>query len=200
VDQSEGFLKRARANVPDRRAHFQIQNAEALTIGSATCDVVVSGLLLNFIPARDQALSEMKRVARVGGTVAFYVWDYPGRGVEFMRAFWDAATSLDANARDLTEDRRFPYCTPDQLTALSKRAGLVSVECAPIEVPTVFESFADYWTPFTLGTGPAPGYCASLDAKSQQRLKDKLQETLPRRDDGTIPLKARAWAIKSLVC
>ena len=69
----------------------------------------------------------------------------------------------------------------------------------PIEVATVFKDFEDYWRPFTLGAGPAPGYCASLDPAARQRLKEKLQTDLPRREDGSIPLKARAWAIKAVV-
>jgi SAM-dependent methyltransferase len=153
---------------------------------------------LNFIPERTKALAEMKRVARPGGTVAFYVWDYPGGGVEFIRAFWDAATALDPDARDLTEDRRFPFCTPDGLTGLAREAGLGSVECTAIEVPTVFEDFEDYWRPFTLGAGPAPGYCANLAPKARERLKKKLDDDLPRRGDGAIALKARAWAVRSV--
>jgi hypothetical protein len=51
----------------------------------------------------------------------------------------------------------------------------------------------------TLGAGPAPGYCASLDPEAQQRLMEKLNGSLPRREDGSIPLKARAWAIKAAV-
>ena len=158
----------------------------------------MSALVLNFVPDKPKALAEMKRVARPGGTVAFYVWDYPGGGVEFMRAFWTAAASLDPNARDLTEDKRFPFCTADGLTALSKAAGLSSVDCMPIEVPTVFKAFDDYWRPFTLGAGPAPGYCMSLDADARERLKEKLEADLPHRTDGTIPMKARAWAIKAV--
>ena len=49
---------------------------------------LVSALTLNFVPDRAKALSEMKRVVRPGGAVAFYVWDYPGGGLEFLRNFW----------------------------------------------------------------------------------------------------------------
>ncbi|SMF13769.1 Methyltransferase domain-containing protein [Tistlia consotensis] len=196
IDPSGGFLAKARANVRDARVEFRPGSAEALDIETASKDLVVSGLVLNFVPDRDRALAEMKRVARPGGTVAFYVWDYPGRGVEFMRAFWTAATALDPNAADLTEDRRFPFCTPDGLTALAREAGLVSVACERIEAPTVFKDFEDYWHPFTLGTGPAPGYCMSLDPAVRQRLKERLDDSLPRNEDGSIHLKARAWAVK----
>lgn len=199
IDPSEGFVSTARANVPDRCAEFQVGDAQALDLETASRDVIVSALVLNFVPDKEKALTEMKRVARAGGTVGFYVWDYPGGGVEFMRAFWNAATALDPDALDLTEDRRFPFCTSNDLADLAMGAGLAPVACTPIEVPTVFQDFEDYWHPFTLGAGPAPGYCMSLDPEARQRLKDKLNESLPRREDGSIPLKARAWAIKAMV-
>ena len=197
IDPSDGFLNKARANVPDPRVVFEVGDAQALALESASRDVVVSALVLNFVPDREKALAEMKRVVRAGGTVAFYVWDYPGGGVEFMRAFWTAAAALDPNASDLTEDKRFPFCTPEGLTDLVKRAGFASSDCTSIEVPTVFKTFDDYWRPFTLGAGPAPGYCVSLDPVKQERLRKRLESDLPRGADGTIPMKARAWAIKA---
>jgi SAM-dependent methyltransferase len=199
IDPSEGFVTKARANVPDGRAEFQVGDAQTLNMQTASRDVIVSALVLNFIPDKEKALAEMKRVARAGAMVGFYVWDYPGGGAEFMHAFWTVATGLDANALDLTEDRRFPFCTPDRLTDLTSRAGLAAVDCTPIEIPTVFKDFEDYWHPFTLGVGPAPGYCMSLDSRSRQQLKEKLLDNLPHREDGSIPLKARVWAVKAVV-
>jgi SAM-dependent methyltransferase len=197
LDQSESFLEKARAAIADSRAEFRHGDAQALSVETASRNVVVSALMLNFVPNRQKALAEMKRVARIGGTVGFYVWDYPGGGVEFMRAFWNAATALDPGAIAFTG--RFPFCTPAGLTDLVVNAGLASVECVPIEVATVFRDFDDYWRPFTLGAGPAPGYCMSLDPEARQRLKERLQETLSRREDGAIPMKTRAWAVKALV-
>jgi ubiquinone/menaquinone biosynthesis C-methylase UbiE len=196
IDPSEGFLTKARANVPDPRAIFRQGDAQALAIETGSRDIVVSGLVLNFVPDRDKALAEMKRVARPGAAIAFYVWDYPGGGVEFMRAFWKAATALDPKAQDLTEDRRFPFCTQEGLTDLARRAGLASIESIGIEKPAVFRDCDDYWRPFTLGAGPAPGYCMSLAPEARERLKARLFETLPRAADGSIPLKIRAWAVK----
>lgn len=198
VDPSEGFLKRARASTADGRATFEVGDAQALPVDTGSKDMIVSGLVLNFVPDKEKALAEMQRVARSRGTVAFYVWDYPGGGVEFMRAFWTAATALDPHARDLTEDRRFPFCTADGLANLAKSTGLTSVDCIQIEVPTLFKDFEDYWHPFTLGAGPAPGYCSSLGAHARERLREKLYDSLPRGEGGAIPLKARAWAVKGV--
>src|SRR5262245_27979788 len=195
IDPSAGFLGQARANLPDRRASFEVGDAQALPLGDASKDVVVSALVLNFVADRTQALKEMTRVARIGGTIGFYVWDYPGGGVEFMHAFWRAATALDPAAADLTEDKRFPFCTQDGLIDLAKRADLASVVFRALEVATVFRDFEDYWRPFTLGAGPAPGYCASLAPEARARLKQKLQEDLRAQADGSIHFKARALAV-----
>lgn len=199
IDASEGFVAKARQDVHDPRADFQVGDAQALALESGSCAVVVSALALNFVPDKVKALKEMMRVVRRGGTVAFYVWDYPGGGVEFMRAFWRAAAALDPAARDLTEDKRFPFCTPDGLTELAQQAGLRPVDCRAIESTAVFRDFDDYWHPFTLGTGPAPGYCMSLAPEARERLRKKLQESLSHAEDGTIPLNTRAWAVRAVV-
>lgn len=197
IDSSEGFLAQARQNIPDERVAFQVGDAQKLDVQSESRDIVVSALVLNFVSDRQKALAEMKRVARPGGTIAFYVWDYPGGGVEFMRAFWTAATSLDPAALDLTEDKRFPFCTPEALTKSARSAGLTNVEWAALEAPSTFQDFEDYWHPFTLGAGPAPGYCANLAPDARQRLEQKLRDSLPYSADKSIPMKLRAWAVKA---
>jgi SAM-dependent methyltransferase len=199
VDPSPGFISRAREVVPDPRATFLLGDAQALPFGSAAFDLVVSGLVLNFVPDSLKALEEMKRAARPNGRICFYVWDYPGGGVEFMHAFWAAATSLDPDAADLTEARRFPFCEPSALTELARAAGLASVACEMLEAPTVFRNFDDYWRPFTLGAGPAPGYCASLAPEKRECLRAVLQDRLTVEADGSIRLKVRAWTVTSTV-
>ena len=51
--------------------------------------------------------------------------------------------------------------------------------------------------PFTLGAGPTPGYCVSLDPSARERLRGRLEADLPRQADGSISLPLRAWAIRS---
>lgn len=196
IDPSEGFVAKARADLPDPRADFRVGDARDLPLEDAGRDLVVSALVLNFVPDRARALAEMKRVLRPGGTIGFYVWDYPGGGMGLMRAFWTAAAALDPAAADLTEDKRFPFCTPEGLIMLAGEAGLGPLEVEAIEVPTVFRDFDDYWRPFTLGAGPAPGYCMSLAPDARERLRERLSDSLPRAADGSIALTARAWAAR----
>lgn len=116
----------------------------------------------------------------------------------FLDWLGQAAISLNPSASDFAEGKRFPFCTADGLTELVTDAGLQSIGCSAIEVPTVFENFEDYWRPFTLGAGPAPGYCVSLADDARQRLRKRLDDDLPRQEDGSIRLNARAWAIRAL--
>ena len=201
IDPSEGFLSRARATTgDDARVEFRVGDASSLvSFPAAICDAAVAALVLNFITDRMAALEEMKRIVRPGGAVGFYVWDYPGGGVAFMRAFWTAAVALDPAARELTEDRRFSFCTRERLAGLALEAGLEATESTALEAPSVFKDFDDYWRPFTLGAGPAPGYCASLAPDDRERLRTSLSDSLPRQADGSIVLNTRAWAVKATV-
>ena len=69
------------------------------------------------------------------------------------------------------------------------------VQVVPIDIPTVFRDFDDFWTPFLGRQGAAPTYLATQDAATQQRIRDLLAERLPPGPDGTIALRARAWAV-----
>jgi ubiquinone/menaquinone biosynthesis C-methylase UbiE len=196
IDRSEGFVAYVREQIRDERANFEVGDAQALPAPNAYYDAVVSGLVLNFVPHPAKMVAEMKRVARPGGTVAIYVWDYAGQ-MQLMRYFWDAAAALDPAARDLAESLRFPLCQPDKLTELFQEAGLETVEVRPIDIPTVFKDFDDYWSPFLGGQGPAPSYTMALSEESRAALREKIRASLPISPDGSIPLTARAWAARS---
>jgi len=117
VEPSEGLLETAREHLGDRAALYH-GSATAIPLGDASVDVVVSGLVLNFVADPRAALAEMTRVNRAGGTIAAYVWDYAGK-MELMRYFWDAAVALDPGATQLDEGVRFPHCHPDPLSSSS---------------------------------------------------------------------------------
>ena len=194
VDPSAAYLAAARTG--DRRFELLQGSATAIPAGDGEFDRVVSGLALNFVPDQPGAVAEMRRVARPGGLVAGYVWDY-AEGMGMLRAFWDAAVALDPAAADLDEGRRFPLCRPEPLAELFAAAGLLDFEVQPLVVPTVFADFNDYWRPFLGGQAPAPGYCASLTEDGRTALRERLRATLPHGDSGTITLPARAWAFRA---
>ena len=197
IDRSAGFVAFAKEHMQDSRVQFEVGDAEELKADSGTFDAAVSGLVLNFIPQPERAVAEMTRVTRSGGVVAVYVWDYADR-MQMIRHFFDAAAALDPNAVELDEGRRFPICHPDALSQLFESAGLHNVEVRPIEVPTVFRDFDDYWSPFLGGQGPAPGYAMSLSDERRLALRERIRAELPMAADGSIPLVARAWAVRGV--
>jgi SAM-dependent methyltransferase len=195
IDPSADFVDHARRHVVDERATFAIGTASSVPLADASIDVVIAGLVLNFVPDLPAALADMRRVVVPGGTIAGYVWDYAGR-MELMRRFWDAAVALDPAAASATEGSRFPICAPEPLRTAFLDTGLSDVDVRPIEVPTVFSDFDDYWSPFLSGIRAPGGYAMGLSEERRDALREHLRATLPTGDDGSIQLVARAWAVQ----
>lgn len=197
VDQSEGFVNALRV-ILDEQAQCLVGNALALPVEAESADIVVSGLVLNFIAEPLNALAEMKRATARGGTVAVYVWDYSGT-MDFLNKFWDMAVTLDPSARSLHEGTRFRDSNIEALTGLFEASGFTEIASTPIQITTLFNDFDDFWNPFLGGQGPAPTYLMSLDDAQRTRLRTLLVESLPIRSDGSISMNARAWAIRGNV-
>jgi SAM-dependent methyltransferase len=198
VDRSADFVAHAAGALDDRRVVFLVGDAAALPLTDARVDAVVSGLVLNFLPDPDEAVRELRRVTRPGGTIAAYVWDYAD-GMQPIRAFWDAAIELAPSARETDEAVRFPLCHPDRLSSLFAESGLSQVSTRSIDADAAFRDFDDYWTPFLTGVGPAPGYCAALPADQREVLRARLLERLSPSGSGPIVMTARAFAVRGTV-
>jgi SAM-dependent methyltransferase len=198
VEPSPGFVRHARGrSYGATEVQFLEGDAQALPVASGEVDVGVSGLVLNFVPDRPRMVSEMARAVRPRGTVALYVWDASGGGMELITRFWEAVVEVDPACSAIAEADRFrDVCAPEPLRALFGGAGLGAVETRAIDVPTVFRDFEDYWTPFLGGQGPAPAYLASVSEEQRNAVRERLRRILPAAADGTIRLNARAWAVR----
>jgi len=199
VDPSAYYVAYAGEQLTDPRVGFRVGRAQALSGEAGAYDVVVSGLVLNFVPDTDrpEVLNGMVRAARPGGLVAAYVWDYAD-GMQLMRYFWDAASALDPRSAELDAGQRFPFCKPEPLAEAFRAAGLGDVLVRPIDIETVFRDFDDYWLPFLGGQGSAPTYTVSLTEDRRQELRQHLRARLPFAPDGSIHLTARAWAVRGV--
>ena len=190
-DTAADYVRYCREHLRDPRLQFVASEAGALPSVSGGFGVVVSSLVLNFLPSPVEALGRMRAASAPGGWVAACVWDY-AEGMEFLRRFWDAAVALDPAAAPLDEGRRFPLCRPAALRSAFESAGLASVRVDALTVDTTFASFDDFWSPFLGGPGPAPTYVASLASPAREALADRLRRALG--GETPIRLKARAWA------
>jgi hypothetical protein len=57
-----------------------------------------------------------------------------------------------------------------------------------IDIPTVFQDSEDYWDPFLARTGAAPSYLASVGAKVQERIRQRLKSRFASTRGGPIEL------------
>ncbi len=194
VDPSAAFCAVAGARVRDERARFQVGRATDLVQGSA--DVVVSGLVLNFVEDPQQALAAMSAAAP-GGTVAAYVWDYAG-GMQMLTAFWEVVGLLDPASERLDEAARFPLCHPGPLEELWHGTGLSDVAVTKLEIETTFADFDDFWQPFLGGQGAAPTYLATLGEDVRAEVREALRARLDPGTGAPLELTARAWAVRGL--
>jgi SAM-dependent methyltransferase len=198
LDAAAAYVRSARARLGAGRATLVVGDGGRLPFDPGRFDAAVGGLVLNFLPQPASAVAEWARATRPGGTVAAYVWDYAA-GMGLIRAFWDVAGDLDPAARALDEGARFPLCRPEPLRHLFRDAALEAVEVQAIDVPTVFRDFADYWSPFLGGQGPAPAYAVALPEARRDALRDRLRARLLISADGAIRLTARAWGVRGTV-
>jgi len=169
VDRSEAYIAEAGRRLSGERVVFDVGDAQALPSEPHSFDAVISGLLLNFLPDPEAAVREMVRVARPGGTVSGYVWDYLD-GMQIIRFFWEVAAQDDPTVTTLPEVQRYPRCQPEPLRALFATAGLDAIQVVGLESPALFRDFDDYWQPFLGGQGTAPTYVASLPEDRRTRL------------------------------
>jgi ubiquinone/menaquinone biosynthesis C-methylase UbiE len=195
VDLSHEYIEFARQNIHDDRVEFRVEDAGAIAFASSQFDVCVAGLVLNFLPAPQQAVKSMTQAVRGGGTVAAYVWDYSGQ-MEMMRHFWDAAMKIDPSAHAMAAGQRFTICKPDNLRSLFQSADLTAIDVIPIDIQTHFKDFDDYWLPFLGAQGSVSQYLRGTADATRSALRDQLQSQLPTTADGGIPLVARAWAVQ----
>ncbi|HXC46773.1 MAG TPA: methyltransferase domain-containing protein [Candidatus Sulfotelmatobacter sp.] len=196
VDASTEQVTFARNHRTHHNVIFDTADAMALPFPDSSFDVVVCGLGLNFVPNPLKALDEFSRVARPGGTIAVYVWDYV-QSASFLRYFWDAAIAIDGEAATFDQAYRFPMCTPEGLRNLFEQAKLEDLSQHTLNVLTRFTNFDDFWQPLLTGQGSAPGYLAVRDPQIQAAIRERLRSALPTDARGAIELPARAWAIRA---
>ncbi len=196
IDSAAAFIARAANSVPS--AEFREGNATNIDLPDGSFDYAVSGLVLNFIPDKAKALSEMARIVCPGGVVALYVWDYAGH-MQIMRQFFDAARAIDPGSSSYDAGITASICRPKRLLGAFSEAGLSDPQTTAIDITAAFVDFQDYWTPFLSGTGTAPKYCMSLNEETRNTIRDAVRENLPTGPDGEILLAVRAWAVKGTV-
>ena len=195
VDPSEPQIALARKKPIAQRADFRVADAQTLPFPDGAFDVVVSALVINFIPDRPQALTEMHRVCHPGGVIAGYVWDFaaqrsPGSPIRFGLNQVGAKPPPTPG----TEDSQL-----EALTSLFAGSKLTDIATNTMDVMMSFPDFNDFWQ------SQAPSYSrtgkmiAALSQTDREKVMASVRAQLVAGADGSITYSARANAIKARV-
>jgi len=195
VDPAQAQIDHASRQPAAQRADFRVADAQALPFPDATFDVVASALVINFIPDRPRALSEMRRVARASGIVAGYVWDFSAE----LSPSWPLRRGMRQFGADVPEAPGTRDSSLGALHSLFDRAGFERIATKAIEVTLTYSDFDDFWQAQTPSYSPTTRIIAAMTKSERERLMETVRAGLPVRPDGRIEYSARANAIKARV-
>ena len=193
ADPAPAQIDYARKHTP--QAEFHVADAAALPFDDRVFDVVVSALVINFIPDHAKAMAEMNRILRPGGTVAAYLWDRDLRHDHSPHAPME--NGLRSIGAEVFKPPAAPESTPDGARATLQRAGFTDIEVTTLDVRETFRDFDDYWRVQNLPLAPIAKSIAKLNDDQRTTLRETMRTRMPASPDGSISCASRALAFKA---
>lgn len=186
VDPSPPFLEAVRARCPG--VDVRQAAAEDLPFAAESFDVAVAQLVVHFMTDPVAGLHEMGRVVGLGGLVGASVWDHASAAGP-LSVFWAAARELDPSA---ATEAGLAGVSEGALADLCDDAGLTVTDADRLTVAVGYDSFQEWWEPFTLGVGPAGAYVAGLSGAARADLRAVCERRLGA---GPLEVRASAWTV-----
>ena len=193
VDTAKAQINHARCQPVGNLAEFRLADAQALPFPDSSFDVVASALVMNFIPDRPRALSEMRRVARPHGLVAGCVWDFAGE----LSPSWPLRLGMRRIGADVPQVPGTDDSSLGALISLFERAGFEEIATTSITVTVAFPDFDDFWHAQTPRYAPTTKIIDAMTNSDRASLMEVVRAEVPVLPDGRIEYSARANAIKA---
>jgi ubiquinone/menaquinone biosynthesis C-methylase UbiE len=168
-DPSPPFVAECAARCPG--VDVRAGRAEEIPFEDGRFDRALAQLVLHFVADPAEAAREIRRVLRPDGVFAACVWDFAD-GMEMLRAFWDAALEVDPEAPD--EARLLRFGEQGEIATLLEGAGFQDVVETTITVSSSYADFAELWSGFLAGIGPAGAYLLTRDDAGRDALRDAM--------------------------
>ena len=202
IEPAESYVAYSRARFRDSRVRFEQGDAQDLPFADGQFDGSLSHLVLQELTDAPKAVSEMRRVTRVGGRVAASQWDFE-KGLPMLALFWESvieAIGTDDARREASSCMDVSYPDDEALQRLWSAAGLVDIRTEIKEIEMNFDSFHDYWEPFLSGVTQTSAFSSRLSMEKRSALERCLREKLMGMAVGNgFTLIARAWVVKGSV-
>lgn len=189
IDPSLPQIDYARARPGAAGAEFRVGDAMRLPFPDGHFDMVVSALVLFFVPDPAQALREMVRVAKPGGIVSTYLWDFPAGGfpLEPMLA------AFRTIGRVAPGPLHPGLSAMPAMQRLWSDAGLTDIRSRGIDVRRGFPSAEAFWNSIQSG-GSTPTAIRALSEDERIRLKQSFLSDFPGEGPVMLPGSANAVA------
>jgi SAM-dependent methyltransferase len=186
IDPSQPFVEECARRNPG--VDVRLGSAEALPYADDSFEAALAQLVFHFVSDPETAAGELLRVLRPGGTAAACVWDFAG-SMTMLRHFWEAARAVVPEA---PSEQQLRFGRDGELADLFTGAGFGEVESGSVAVEVGYESFDDLWSGFLIGAGPSGAFCVSLDAATQEAVREEFRRRLGD-PPGAFTLGGRAW-------
>ena len=179
IDLNAGMIEAARAASGQGAAttiEWRTGDAAALPFESGIFDVVLCQQGAQFFPDRIQALLEMRRVLRLGGRLAFTVWNAIGDTPYHAALAGALARHVSAEAGSMA---RAPHALHDavELRGLVASAGFRNVNVRPTIKTTKLPLPAEF-VPGHLAAVPMGQEITRLSAERRRALVDEVTDAL----------------------
>lgn len=194
VDPAPAQIDYARRHI--KGPTFRVGDALALPFAAGEFDIVVSALVLHFLPDRLKGFAEMQRVAKPGALVAGYTWQR-GAGLPGGAPYTPMIDALRTIGVDAERSPTVPEGSPDGLRSTLTQARFHDIEVRTIEATQTFRDFDDYWSAQTPSFAPVAKSVLALGDSDRDALRAVLHNTLPTTSDGAIRYPATAVAFKA---
>ena len=195
IDPAQAQIDYASRKPIAAHASFRTGDAQALPLRDATFDIVASALVINFIPDRRRALSEMSRVTRPGGLVGGYIWDFEAE----LSPSGPFRLALRELVRDVPPLPGTEDLAQARLYSLFEQAGFVQIATTSFEVTVEFPDFDAFWTAQTPSYAPTTRIIAAMDDRRRKQLRDAVRAKVRPAGNGVIRYAARANAVQGNV-
>ena len=171
ADPVPAFVEALRERLPGVTA--TVSPAEDLPHPDGGFDAALANLVVPFMRDAEAGLRQMARVVRDGGVVAASVWQH-AEGTSPLTPFWDGVHRLDPEARD----EGLVGVSEAQLGGHFAAAGLHPARAEALTVAVEFDSFQEWWEPFTFGVGPAGAWLAAQSPERREAVRNACADVL----------------------
>jgi len=195
IDPSEDQIDYARTTLAAKQVNFQVGDAQSLPFADAQFDVAAMALVITFVPDPAKAIAEMKRVAKPGGTLGTYVWDFRSGGSTLQ----PLRQAIEAIGIEVPPTAGHENSSRERLNGFFKAAALEHVATRMIEIEVSYPDFDTYWSTQTGLANSTVQRLREMTKPDVERVKAHLRAHLPTDRAGRIAYTARASAVKGRV-